>query len=33
VVIVVDDGLVSGATMYAALSSLRKRHPARLMPC
>ena len=31
VVIVVDDGLVSGATMYAALASLRKRHPARLI--
>ncbi|WP_444635067.1 phosphoribosyltransferase family protein [Cupriavidus oxalaticus] len=31
VVIVVDDGLVSGATMYAALSSLRKRRPARLV--
>ncbi|MBP0636043.1 phosphoribosyltransferase family protein [Cupriavidus sp. AcVe19-6a] len=31
VVIVVDDGLVSGATMYAALSSLRKRQPARLV--
>ncbi|SOZ38153.1 phosphoribosyltransferase [Cupriavidus neocaledonicus] len=31
VVIVVDDGLVSGATMHAALASLRKRHPARLI--
>ncbi|SOY70907.1 phosphoribosyltransferase [Cupriavidus taiwanensis] len=31
VVIVVDDGLVSGATMHAALASLRKRHPARLV--
>ncbi|KWR87765.1 phosphoribosyltransferase family protein [Cupriavidus sp. IDO] len=31
VVIVVDDGLVSGATMYAALASLRKRQPARLI--
>ncbi|MBF6991628.1 phosphoribosyltransferase family protein [Cupriavidus sp. IK-TO18] len=31
VVIVVDDGLVSGATMYAALSRLRKRQPARLI--
>ncbi|SOY63957.1 Phosphoribosyltransferase [Cupriavidus taiwanensis] len=31
VVIVVDDGLVSGATMYAALACLRKRRPARLI--
>ncbi|AAP85983.1 Phosphoribosyltransferase domain-containing protein (plasmid) [Cupriavidus necator H16] len=31
VVIVVDDGLVSGATMYAALAGLRKRRPARLI--
>ncbi|MDQ0138828.1 phosphoribosyltransferase [Cupriavidus necator] len=31
VVIVVDDGLVSGATMYAALARLRKRRPARLI--
>ncbi|SOY61339.1 phosphoribosyltransferase [Cupriavidus taiwanensis] len=31
VVIVVDDGLVSGATMHAALASLRKRRPARLV--
>lgn len=31
VVIVVDDGLMSGATMHAALASLRKRHPARLV--
>ncbi|WP_349605905.1 phosphoribosyltransferase family protein [Cupriavidus sp. DF5525] len=31
VVIVVDDGLVSGATMYAALARLRKRYPARIV--
>ncbi|SPA56552.1 phosphoribosyltransferase [Cupriavidus taiwanensis] len=31
VVIVVDDGLVSGASMHAALASLRKRGPARLI--
>ncbi|NOV22530.1 phosphoribosyltransferase [Cupriavidus necator] len=31
VVIVVDDGLVSGATMYAALRRLRKRGPARIV--
>ncbi|WP_427306881.1 phosphoribosyltransferase [Cupriavidus sp. H39] len=31
VVIVVDDGLVSGATMYAALARLRKQRPARLI--
>jgi len=29
-VIVVDDGLATGATMIAALHSLRARHPARL---
>ena len=31
VVIVVDDGLATGATMIAALHSLRLRHPARLI--
>ena len=31
VVIVVDDGLATGATMLAALHSLRQRHPARLV--
>lgn len=31
VVIVVDDGLATGATMVAALHSLRERHPARLV--
>ncbi|HEU4664478.1 MAG TPA: alpha/beta fold hydrolase [Dokdonella sp.] len=31
VVIVVDDGLATGATMIAALRALRARHPARLV--
>lgn len=31
VVIVVDDGLATGATMLAALHGLRSRHPARLI--
>ncbi len=31
VVIVVDDGLATGATMMAALHSLRQRHPAKLV--
>ena len=31
VVIVVDDGLATGATMIAALHGLRGRHPARLI--
>ena len=31
IVIVVDDGLATGATMAAALHSLRQRHPARLI--
>ena len=31
VVIVVDDGLATGATMIAALHSLRARHPQRLV--
>jgi putative phosphoribosyl transferase len=31
VVIVVDDGLATGATMTAALHGLRQRHPARLV--
>ena len=31
VVIVVDDGLATGATMIAALHSLRAKHPARLV--
>ena len=31
VVIVVDDGLATGATMMAALHALRARHPARLL--
>lgn len=31
VVIVVDDGLATGATMLAALHSLRARHPAQLI--
>lgn len=31
IVIVVDDGLATGATMLAALHSLRQRHPARLI--
>ena len=31
VVIVVDDGLATGATMIAALHSVRQRHPARLV--
>ncbi|MGE4329220.1 phosphoribosyltransferase [Diaphorobacter sp.] len=30
-VIVVDDGLATGATMVAALHGLRQRHPARLI--
>lgn len=30
-VIVVDDGLATGATMVAALHGLRARHPARLV--
>ena len=30
-VIVVDDGLATGATMMAALHALRARHPARLV--
>jgi putative phosphoribosyl transferase len=30
-VIVVDDGLATGATMIAALHSLRERQPARLV--
>ena len=30
-VIVVDDGLATGATMIAALQSVRARHPARLI--
>jgi putative phosphoribosyl transferase len=30
-VIVVDDGLATGATMMAALQALRERHPARLV--
>ncbi|MEJ6002299.1 phosphoribosyltransferase [Paucibacter soli] len=31
IVIVVDDGLATGATMVAALHGLRQRHPARLI--
>jgi predicted phosphoribosyltransferase len=31
VVIVVDDGLATGATMVAALHSVRQQHPARLI--
>jgi putative phosphoribosyl transferase len=31
IVIVVDDGLATGATMIAALHALRARHPARLV--
>ena len=31
VVIVIDDGLATGATMIAALHSVRARHPARLV--
>ncbi len=31
VVIVIDDGLATGATMIAALHSVRSRHPARLV--
>lgn len=31
VVIVVDDGLATGATMMAALTTLRRHHPARLV--
>lgn len=30
-VIVVDDGLATGATMHAALAAVRARHPARLV--
>lgn len=30
-VIVVDDGLATGATMLAALQALRRKHPARLV--
>ena len=29
--IVVDDGLATGATMISALEGLRERHPARLV--
>jgi putative phosphoribosyl transferase len=31
VVIVVDDGLATGATMRAAVAALRKKHPSRLV--
>jgi putative phosphoribosyl transferase len=31
IVIVIDDGLATGATMIAALHSVRARHPARLV--
>ena len=31
IVIVVDDGLATGATMVAALHGLRQRHPAKLV--
>jgi putative phosphoribosyl transferase len=31
IVIVVDDGLATGATMIAALHAVRQRHPARLV--
>ncbi|NJD89687.1 MAG: phosphoribosyltransferase [Betaproteobacteria bacterium] len=31
IVIVIDDGLATGATMMAALHSVRARHPARLV--
>jgi predicted phosphoribosyltransferase/dienelactone hydrolase len=31
VVIVVDDGVATGATMFAALAILRRRHPGRLV--
>lgn len=31
IVIVVDDGLATGSTMIAALRSVRRRHPARLI--
>jgi putative phosphoribosyl transferase len=31
IVILVDDGLATGATMRAALQSLRSRHPARIV--
>jgi predicted phosphoribosyltransferase len=31
IVIVVDDGLATGATMISALHALRARHPARLV--
>ena len=31
VVIVIDDGLATGATMIAALHSVRARHPQRLV--
>src|SRR3546814_6071617 len=30
-VIVVDDGIATGATMHAALNALRAHHPARLV--
>ena len=30
-VIVVDDGLATGATMHAAVKALRERHPARIV--
>jgi predicted phosphoribosyltransferase len=30
-VIIVDDGLATGSTMYAAARSVRQRHPARLV--
>lgn len=31
IVVVIDDGLATGATMMAALHSVRSRHPARLV--
>lgn len=31
IVLVVDDGLATGATMKAAVAAIRKRHPARLV--
>jgi predicted phosphoribosyltransferase len=31
IVILVDDGLATGATMHAAVRSVRKQHPARLI--